>query len=235
MGRGILDALLPPLCPSCKTAVTRHQALCSACFADMEFLTASLCESCGVPFPLAMPEGTRCAQCVEAAPSFTKARAVCAYNDVSRTLITRLKYADQTQLAPFLGNWMARHGAALIAQSDLIAPVPLHRRRLFSRMFNQSLLIARAVAKETSLPLTPDLLIRRRHTEQQTGKSRLQRRANVKGAFVLNPKHEIRGQRILLVDDVMTTGATVEACARTLKKTGAAEVYVLTFARTGLD
>jgi ComF family protein len=231
--RGALDAVLPPRCLSCGTVVEDVGTLCSDCWRGLTFLTPPCCDCCGFPFPFEAPAGTLCVACSRARPAFDRARAVFRYDDASRPLILGFKHADETHAAPAYGRWLGRAGAALIAEADLIAPVPLHRWRLLARRYNQAALLAAAVAGPAGARLAVDLLARRRHTPQQGRLSRLGRRRNVRGAFGLRPRWEaaLPGKRVLLVDDVLTTGATVEQCARVLRRHGAAGVDVLTLAR----
>jgi len=234
-GRMALDALLPPRCLACGGAVETQGALCAACWQGISFLGAPCCSTCGLPFPYDAGDGVLCAQCVAYPPPFDRARAVFAYDDHSRRLILAFKHADQLHGMPAFGQWLARSGAELLAEADLVAPVPLHWTRLFRRRFNQSALLAQAAVtawRGSGAPIfAPALLIRRRRTRSQGHLSRLQRAENVRGAFAMKPGADIAGKRVLLVDDVLTTGATIEACARVLKRAGATTVDVLTLAR----
>jgi len=234
-GRMALDALLPPRCLACGGAVETQGALCAACWQAISFLGAPCCSTCGLPFPYDAGDGVQCAQCVAYPPPFDRARAVFAYDDHSRRLILAFKHADQLHGMPAFGQWLARSGAELLAEADLVAPVPLHWTRLFRRRFNQSALLAQAAVaawRGPGAPLfAPDLLIRRRRTRSQGHLSRLQRSENVRGAFAMKPGAAVAGKRVLLVDDVLTTGATIEACARVLKRADATAVDVLTLAR----
>lgn len=166
-------------------------------------------------------------------PDFTRARAVVLYNEVARLLVHRLKYKDRTDLALTMARWMMRASDGLLEEADVVLPVPLHRRRLVWRRYNQSAELARAICRLSERLYGPDVLIRRRATRQQVGLSATARQANVRGAFAVRPEQKpmLAGRRILLVDDVLTTGATVNAAARVLRRAGAASVDVLTFAR----
>jgi len=232
-GRRALDAVLPPTCLACGDAVVEAGALCGTCWNQLAFLGAPLCQCCGYPFEYEAPEGWLCGACTRDRPSYDRARAVLAYDDASRPLVLGFKHADRTHAAPAFGRWLARAGAELVADADLITPVPLHRWRLFRRRYNQAALLASALGQETGLATAPDLLVRRRATPSQGRKSRAARRRNVQGAFGVraNWRDGLEGRRVLLVDDVMTTGATIEECARVLKRGGAEAVAVLTFAR----
>jgi ComF family protein len=231
--RAAVDAVLPPRCLGCGEVVEDPGTLCGQCWSGLTFLSPPCCACCGFPFPYAAPEGTLCAACTRLHPAFDRARAVFRYDDASRGLVLGFKHADETHGAPAFGRWLSRAGTDLVADADLIAPVPLHRWRLLSRRYNQSALLARAVAQAGSGRLAVDLLVRRRHTPQQGRLSALARRRNVRGAFALRPRwaEAVADRRILLVDDVLTTGATVEECARVLRRHGAAGVDVLTLAR----
>jgi ComF family protein len=233
LGRRTLDALLPPRCLDCGLIVDQPGLLCLACWRKVELLASPWCGRCGDPLPHDMGPGAICASCAARPPEFDRARAVMRYGEASRRLVLRFKHADRTDATPAFGRWMARAGAELLADADLIAPVPLHRWRLLLRRYNQAALLAHALGHETGRTVVPDLLVRRRWTPSQGRKNRAQRFDNVSGAFRLRASRRelVRGRRVLLVDDVLTTGATVEACARALKRAGASAVDVLTLAR----
>ncbi len=228
-----LNALLPPRCLGCRTVVARTAALCADCWKGVQFLDPPLCARCGFPLEYDLGPEVLCGACVREPPGFDRARAVMRYDEGSRGLVLGFKYADRTEGAAAYGAWLARAGAELTAEADLIAPVPLHWLRLFARRFNQAALLAQALGRETGLPVVPDLLLRRRHTPSQGRLSADQRRRNVAGAFAVRGARAPRlaGRRVLLVDDVLTTGATAAACARTLRRAGASAVDVLVLAR----
>lgn len=233
VARGALDALLPPLCLSCSALVSEPGALCAACWAKVSFLGAPLCARCGYPFELDAGPEALCGACLQRPPRYDRARAAFRYEDGSRGLVLSFKHGDRTDAAPAYGRWMARAGAELLADADFLAPVPLHRWRLFWRRYNQAALLAHAAGKVSDRRVLADLLIRRRNTPSQADRNARERRRNVAGAFTLNERYRpfIRGRRIVLVDDVLTTGATVEACARVLRHAGAERVDVLALAR----
>lgn len=236
--RRLLDMLFPPLCLSCGTEVDAQGNLCPACWAKLAFIEGSHCSCCGLPFEADFGTDVRCAPCLADPPAFAAARAVLRYDDAARPLILALKHGDRHEAVPSFGRWMARVGRGLLAGSDLprktiVAPVPLHRRRLWRRRYNQAALLAAAVAAELGLPHMADLLARPRPTPSQGGLGREERRRNVRNAFAVRRHRmaEIADAHVILVDDVMTTGATADACARTLGKAGAARVSVLVLAR----
>jgi ComF family protein len=228
-----LNALLPPRCLACGGAVERPGALCPVCWEAVDFLGPPLCAGCGYPFEFDLGDGALCGACVREAPDFDRARAVMRYDELSKRLLIGFKHADRTEGAPAYGAWLARAGAELLAEADLIAPVPLHWLRLFSRRYNQAALLAQALGRRAERPVVQDLLQRRRHTPPQGRLSAPARRRNVAGAFAVRPAHKdrLQGRRVLLVDDVMTTGATAAACARVLRRGGAGAVDVLVLAR----
>lgn len=232
-GGALVDAILPPLCLGCGEIVAVPGSLCASCWQGFSFLAPPQCARCGVPFAEDLGDDAECADCLAHAPRFRRARAALAYDDKSRRLILPFKHGDRTDLAHACGNWMARAGAELLADADLVAPVPLHWRRLFTRRYNQAQLLAARVAGQAGLRLVPDLLRRRRWTGSQAGLKAKERRRNVRLAFDLHPRWigQLKDRRVLLVDDVLTTGATVDACVRVLERASARHVDVLTLAR----
>lgn len=234
--RLLLDAVLPPLCLGCGEIVEAPDGLCARCWPSFSFLAPPYCACCAHPFAEHIGEGALCGACSARRPRYRRARAALVYDDRSRRLVLPFKHGDRTDMARACGGWMARAGAELLADADLVAPVPLHWRRLFMRRYNQAQLLARmavAAAPSSRARLVPDLLRRRRWTGSQTGLGAKERRDNVRRAFDLHPRWAaaIAGRSILLVDDVLTTGATVDACVRVLQRGGAAHVDVLTLAR----
>jgi len=197
----------------------------------IRFLDGPVCDGCGVPFDY--DPGDRCAACLAKPRAFDAARAACLYDETSRDPILKLKHADRLDLAPMFARWLSRTARVLIEEADAIAPVPLHPWRLLRRRYNQAAEIARPLARLTGLPYLPDALIRRRATATQGGRSGSGRKRNVAGAFEVPPGRgaQVAGKRVLLVDDVLTTGATAESCARALKSAGALRVDVAVVAR----
>jgi ComF family protein len=231
-GRAALDVLYPPVCLACRTATSETGALCAACWRAMRFIERPFCDRLGTPFEHDLGEGLLSPQAVTDPPVFQRARAVARFEDgPARRLVHRLKYSDRGELAAPMGAWMARAGADVLAEADAIAPVPLHARRLWVRRFNQAAALAREIARRTGKPFDPMLLERVKATRSQVGLTREQRVRNMQGAFRAVAAAPVRGRRIALVDDVLTSGATANAAARALLKAGASQVDLIVFAR----
>ena len=230
--RLVLDIALPTLCIACREPVA-GVGVCAECWAKLSFIAQPYCPRLGIPFVYDPGPGLLSMEAIADPPAYQRARAAVRYDDVARTLVHALKYHDRTDLAPAMGRWMARAGEELLGEADVLVPVPLHWRRGWSRRYNQSGALACVIARQSGVPVAPDVLRRIRPTQQQVGLSRSQRASNVQGAFkVLSEKaHEIQGRRVVLVDDVLTSGATTDACARALLRARAAQVDVLVFAR----
>lgn len=233
--RATLELLLPPQCPCCDTRVEAEGLLCATCFRRTTFVTAPCCTRCGVPFAAAaqaLPGGL-CLSCSDTPPLFARARAALRYDSHARTLILPLKYADRPELAVMLAPHLLRAGEPLLRRADLLVPVPLHRRRLFRRRYNQAALLAVALSNLTGVPTARDLLVRHRATVSLGDKSAAERAEEVAGAFALRPgrREQLAGRSVVLVDDVMTSGATANACAAVLLEGGAHHVDVLVAAR----
>lgn len=226
------DIVVPPCCLVCRTPLGAHHLLCAACWREVHFIRPPLCDVLGMPLPFDVGERMVSAAAVARPPAYDRARAVAHYSGAMRTLVHQLKYADRHDARALLGRWLAETGRDLLAGADLIAPVPLSRWRLLSRRFNQAAILAKELSRLTGLSIDPQLLRRTRSTKTQVGLTHDQRRRNVAGAFSVpaNRRARLQGRNVLLVDDVITTGATAEACARTLKRAGAARVDVLALA-----
>jgi ComF family protein len=229
-GRAVLDFLYPPLCMMCRALVREPGNLCATCWQAIAFLEGPMCSCCGLPFDFDVGPDTLCAGCMAKPPAFDRARSVMRYDEASRAPILALKRADRLDLVPAFARWLERAGYDLIAETDVIVPVPPHRRRLWIRRYNQSALLANELGKLLNRPVSTNALQRTRPTPSQGDMpSAKARRRNVRGAFkAVTGLHD---RTVLLIDDVLTTGATVDACSRTLKRAGAARVFVLTLAR----
>jgi ComF family protein len=227
-----VDVALPSLCAACREPVG-DEGLCAACWSKLSFIAPPYCERLGIPFPFDGGPGLLSMEAIADPPAYARARAAVRYDDVARALVHALKYGDRLDLAPTMGRWMANAGRELLAAADAIVPVPLHWRRLWARRFNQSALLAEVIAKASGRPVAHAALKRVKATPQQVGLPKSERALNVQGAFRVptEAKGEVAGRKLLLVDDVLTSGATVDACARALLRAGAASVDVLVFAR----
>ena len=229
----LLDLVWPPLSPLSGRAVSEPGLLDPEDWARIRFLAPPWCKSCGTPFAYPSAPDMICPACHARAPTYTAARSAFVYDASSRALALGLKHAGRTDGLEAFGRWMARAGADCLDGADALIPVPLHRRRLRQRRFNQSLLLANSVSRASGVPVDPHMLMRVRATPTQGGLSAGGRTRNVAGAFRVRPGHgeAVKGRRLVLIDDVHTTGATLEACARTLKRAGAADVRAITLAR----
>jgi ComF family protein len=228
----ILDLLFPPLCIACREPVGEAHGFCPACWSAITFLDGPVCACCGTPFPVDPGDSTLCAACLARPPAYDQARAILAYDESSRGPILALKHADRLDLVPGFARWLERSGASLLSGADIIVPVPLHRWRLWRRRYNQAAELARALARRSAKPFAPLVLTRVRPTPRQGMMvSARARRRNVLGAFRVPDSDMVAGRNILLIDDVLTTGATAEAAAKALKRAGAAKVSVLALAR----
>jgi ComF family protein len=225
-----LDIALPTLCVACREPVA-GVGVCAACWSKLSFIAPPYCPRLGIPFVYDPGPGLLSMEAIANPPAYARARAAVRYDDVARTLVHALKYHDRTDLAPAMGRWMARAGEELLSGADLLVPVPLHWRRGWSRRYNQSGALARVVEKQCGVAVASDVLRRIRPTQQQIGLNRSQRASNVQGAFKADRTAAIHGRRVVLIDDVLTSGATVDACARALLRARAAQVDVLVFAR----
>ncbi|MGU3655663.1 MULTISPECIES: ComF family protein [unclassified Methylobacterium] len=234
--RGVVSLIYPPTCAGCGGATADPGALCPACWSSLRLIEEPVCQRYGTPFAVDLGVGPLLSpRAIAEPPVFERARSVALYDAVARRLVHRLKYEDRLDLARVMARMMAASGRTLIADADCVVPVPLHRGRLWRRRFNQSALLARVITRSAGLPFVATALVRVRATRSQVGLSRAARAENLSGAFrvATAEQHRIRGRRILLVDDVMTTGATGNAAARALLRGGARSVDLLTFALVG--
>ncbi|MBO0661962.1 ComF family protein [Jiella sp. MQZ9-1] len=227
--------LFPAVCAGCESAVTRAGSVCPACWAKLRFIERPYCEVLGLPFSYDLGKGFLSAEAIAEPPPFARLRAAVLYDDLAAHLVGALKYGDRTDLVPLMAGWMGRAGAELLADADVVVPLPLHAGRLWRRRYNQSAELGRRIARCAGVAFAPLALKRIKATRSQVGLGQKQRRDNVRGAFrVMDARRfEIEGRRVLLIDDVYTTGATAASATRALKRAGAADVDVLVFARVG--
>ncbi|MCH8615982.1 ComF family protein [Sphingomonas sp. SM33] len=225
--KAVLDFALPPRCAGCGAIVADVHSFCGDCWSQVEFLGESGCMTCGMP--LEATDAELCGVCVAKPPRIERTRSAVAYDELSRSIAIRLKYGRKVALA----RTMARFMAPLVRpeHDPVLVPVPLHRGRLWQRGFNQSLLVANEIARATGLRSEARLLRRTRSTPALKGMSIAQRRKTVAGAFAVDPAADLQGRTVVLVDDVLTTGSTANACAKVLKKAGAARIELVSWAR----
>ena len=230
--RGFVDWLTPPKCVACRVDVTSGGALCVACWQKLHFIDEPVCEALGTPFAYDQGEGALSPAAIADPPPWDRARAAVAFDDTSKHLVHLLKYKDMQEAGLAMARMMLGPGRKQLEQCDVILPVPLHRRRMWQRRFNQAAVLAQALSKATGKTYRHDVLLRQSATRSQVGLTAAERHRNVRKAFVVPVERQadIDGKRVLLVDDVRTTGATAAACAETLKAAGAAHVDVLSFA-----
>src|SRR5689334_21277344 len=227
-----LDIVLPTLCVACREPV-HGDGVCAACWSKLSFIAPPFCERLGIPFVYDPGPGILSMEAIADPPAYQRARAAVRFDEIARALVHSLKYGDRLDLAPMMGRWLCQAGSELLADADGLIPVPLHWRRLWARRFNQSATLARVIAETVGVPVIDDALQRVRPTAQQVGLSKSARAENVQGAFRVSAdgKARVTGRRLILIDDVLTSGATSDTCARALLRAGAKQVDVLVFAR----
>ncbi len=227
-----LDLALPPACAACREPV-HGSGLCPSCWSKISFITPPYCERLGIPFVYDPGPGALSLEAIADPPAYRRARAAVRFDEISRALVHALKYGDRLDLAPMMGRWISHAGREILADANALVPVPLHWRRQWARRFNQSAMLAAAISAESGVPIAATALKHVKPTAQQVGLSRSERATNVQGAFKVpeEGKAAVFGRRLVLVDDVLTSGATIDGCARTLLRAGAASVDVLVFAR----
>lgn len=229
-----MRTLYPPNCLACDAVVDAEGGLCPECWAETRFVTGLACDGCGAPLPGRSDHAEHCDACLTGRP-WSRGRAALVYEGTARRIVLGLKHGDRPDLARWTGAWLARVGAPLIGPGTVLAPVPLHRGRLLSRRYNQAALLAREVGRRTGAECVPDLLVRARDTGSQEGLGADARHANVEGAIRLHARRSAEGRAVVLVDDVLTSGATLGACAEACLDGGAERVDVLALARVARD
>lgn len=233
----LLNWLLPPLCPATGEMVDSHGIVAPEYWKSLSFISAPHCDCCGIPFDFSFEEievgDMLCAQCIEKRPLTHQLRSAIRYDDHSKDLILRYKHADQLQAARIFIPWLHKAGAGFWTDADMLIPVPLHYFRLLRRRYNQAAILAKGLSKSTAITYRPDILVRTKATQSQGHLSSRKRRENLKNAFVVDDslKPDIEGKTIVLIDDVATSGATLDECAKTLYAAGAKKVNALTIAR----
>ncbi|WP_151718890.1 ComF family protein [Gemmobacter serpentinus] len=233
-----VQLIYPPQCLSCDAQVTSDFGLCPQCWRDTPFISGLVCDCCGVPLPGDDPdEVVQCDDCLAIVRPWSRGRAAMVYRDNARRMVMALKHGDRLDLAKPAAGWLKRAAAPLLQPDTLLVPVPVHWLRLIRRRYNQAALLSAALARHCALPHCPDLLIRSRNTHSQEGRDREGRFLNVEAAFRLNPKRawQMQGRPVLLVDDVMTSGATLAACTDTLLEGGAARVDIVVMCRVAKE
>ena len=233
LGTGAIDFVYPPSCLACHAPVAQADALCASCFGKLRPITAPYCPVLGIPFEVDLGPGALSAEAIANPPPYQRARTALVYSQVAGLLVSRLKYGDRPELASFCARLMAAAGQELLGPDAVLLPVPLHPLRQLTRRYNQSAEIARALSHLTGVPLLPGLVRRKRATRRQVGLSADARSRNVAGAFIAAPDAVVRlkGRRVVIVDDVITTGSTVKAVTLALKRGGVDKIDVIAFAR----
>ncbi len=228
-----VDFLLPPRCLLCYERSLDPTSVCANCWKDLNFISDPLCMTCGIPFDYQMGESFSCVTCLDFPPRFRKMRSAVIYNDASRQLIMNFKHGDMLQLVPLLSKWMFLAGQNIIHPNHLIIPVPLHKKRLLKRQYNQAALLANHIAKSAGIPKENEALVRIRYTESQGKKNHKERVKNIQSSIEVHPdfRTQLAGKHILLIDDVYTTGATIDECCKALHMAGVESIDVLAFAR----
>jgi ComF family protein len=227
------NTLFPSHCFGCRQLIADQSAVCAKCWSTIRYIERPYCEVLGTPFQIDPGDGALSADAIANPPPFRRARAAVGFSGVPRRMVQALKYHDQPDMARWMAVWMARAGKDLLENTDVVLPVPLHPRRFLSRRFNQSAELARHICARTTKPFDTASLLRVKLTKQQVGLGANERQNNVRGAFKVPDARRVHiaGRNVLLIDDVYTTGSTVMAATQALKRAGAANVDVLTFAR----
>lgn len=233
-----LNLLFPPQCGLCRELIDENGGICSNCWQELNFITAPFCKICGYPYEFDMGESAQCAACMANPPEYNGHRSVFHFDDGSKRLVHDLKYHDKPLMLDSFAKWLAQAAPDWLDLPDvMLVPVPIHRFRLLKRKYNQSALLVKALAEYTQSDVGYDILQRVKNRPPQASLSRQKRLKNLAGAFRVNPKRKelIKARPIILIDDVMTTGTTINACAKILHKAGSGRVFSITLARTVLD
>ncbi|PYF11786.1 ComF family protein [Rhodobacter viridis] len=235
--RMALHTVFPPRCICCGAAVSTDYGLCGPCWRETSFISGAVCDCCGLPLPGDEAGTVLCDDCLASPRPWARGRAAFLYAGTGRKLVLQLKHADRLDLVPPLALMLARAAEPILRPKMLVAPVPLHRLRLVRRKFNQSAMLAQGLARERGLACVPDLFVRTRPTAAMEGMTRGERRTNLEGAIAVTPKHldRIKGKHLLLIDDVLTSGSTLEATAEAALAAGASKVSVAVLARVARD
>lgn len=228
----VLNFLYPPACVYCRQIMLDDNLLCHKCWKDFQFITQPYCDICGNPFAFEIQGKMVCGRCIKTPPIFDLARHLFKFDQFSKKLIHSLKYNDQTYLAKIFTKMIVNNYNSYIGEYDLIVPVPMHWLKRMFRMYNQAFLLAKEISTLTNLPLFSDILIKTKWTKAQSSLLRAARQKNLNNSFAIINPHLIKGKKIILIDDVLTTGATVKECCKLLKKFGASKIIVLTIAAT---
>jgi ComF family protein len=233
--KNIIDIIFPPKCLICEEMIHDMGGLCSECWVKIDFTSEPACSICNYPFPYEATLGSICGYCVKKRPIYDRAYSVFRYNEHSKILLHRFKYGDKTFLAPYFAQWILRSAGKSLESADFLVPVPLYYKKLYSRLYNQSALLAMHLSKYTNIKFLPLVLQKTKDTSSQTGLEREKRLKNVINSFSVDNNYLdlIKGKNIVLIDDVMTTGATINECSKILLSKGkAAKITVITLART---
>jgi ComF family protein len=235
--KGAIDLILPNQCAACGELVEGGGVLCGACWRQTPFVSGLVCDGCGVPLPGTDEAEVRCDECLSFPPAWSRGRAALIYRDTAKRLVLALKHGDRLDLVGPASEWMARAASPLVGPETVVVPVPVHRWRLIRRRYNQAALLAQGIARRTGQTCLPGAIVRTRPTGSQDGKSREARYANLEGVFRVDAKaaRRIAGRPVLLVDDVMTSGATLTGCTEALRDAGAADVSTVVLARVARD
>lgn len=230
--KAVINFILPPRCLACSELTVSKGEFCANCWSNFEFIAKPYCFSCGCKLDILILDNLWCGKCFANNPSYDKARSLLKFNEHSKKIIHAFKYQDKTAVAKTFAKLLCLRYSHDIEGIDLIVPVPMNRFKRLFRMYNPAFLLAKEIAITINKPIKPDMLIKTRWTKSQTSLTKSEREKNLVNSLKFNKKHLIKNKKILLVDDVLTTGATVNKCSKLLKAAGASSVYVLTIAMT---